>query len=151
MIIRGVRKMVRAILLAVPGRPPEVHYQGRPFDPTSGVPWMAEALEPLTSAPITLGSSGMIEDVYRYNVDVRYPAKQTTDAEDAADAIRRAFRPHRPLVASATLPEAPQVSVMMSGLIRRSELRRPVPGEVWYMVPVRVEFFLLRPILTNAA
>lgn len=89
-----MRAAFRAALRAVGDMPAQIAWEGRPFAPTVGQPFIRETLRPLTSTPRALGKGGTIAHLMTGNLVLFFPAGKGTGAiDEAAGLILQAFAP----------------------------------------------------------
>ncbi|MBP7548674.1 MAG: hypothetical protein KA761_00190 [Gemmatimonadaceae bacterium] len=108
--------------------PALVAWEATPFVPTVGVPYVAEQMRPIGSAPAAVGSSGIERVEVLYAVNVFGPTGEgPLPAERLAGAIMQWFKPGARLVAGEH-----EVVVMK---VARTAI---VPDAAWINVPVQV-------------
>ena len=88
-----IRAGVRDRLLALPNLP-EVHWEGTEYASTVGVPFITEALRPVSSVVTAPGVGGLIAHTVLATFTLHDPTKVGTNAlEGAAGALMALFRP----------------------------------------------------------
>lgn len=136
-IWRPIRSDLRRILLATPGCPGDVKWEGKRFKPTKGVAYISERIEMAGTFTETLGFVGQVQENAIYQIEIFWPADgSVSDADDLADAMRQSFWHGRQIGGAG--PE------QIAGAVLSSTRLRSVEGDTFYQVPVRVEFFIRR-------
>jgi hypothetical protein len=88
-----LRAAVRQTLLTMPGLP-EVHWEGTEYFGTVGVPFITEAMRPVSSVVTAPGLGGVIAHTVLATFTLHYPTKVgTNDIEGAAGTLMQLFRP----------------------------------------------------------
>lgn len=108
-------------------------YEGRPFTPTVGQPYIAEGFAPVASVPRALGHGGTIRHEAVVSLSLFYPATKISGpmaVERMAGAVIRHFRPGTSLVYDTT-----------AAMVTRATPRPLVPSAEWLMIPVQVFLF----------
>jgi hypothetical protein len=89
-----IRSAFRAALLAVPGLPEGRKWEGKPYQPILGTPFIAETVRPVYSMVRALGRGGNIEHRFLCIVNLNFPDGRGTAAIDTlAGAIREKLSP----------------------------------------------------------
>ena len=139
-----LRGQLRSILLLDVPNLPQVQWQGKVFKPSAEFPYIRERLDPVTSDTATLGRIGSAEERMIYNLDVFWPVTGfLQDAENMADALKTAYWIGRGLSLAST--------DKVYGSVLRVETRPVLEGAVFNLYPVRVVFFIRRPLVMTAA
>lgn len=127
---------LRRVLLGIPGIP-AVKWEGRRFEPTPGIAWIRERLETGNTTTETLGYTGQSQEQAIYRLDLYWPATGSAfEAADMADRIRLTYWHGREVGSSG--PD------QIRGSVLASSRRSAVESDGWYMIPIRVEFFVRR-------
>lgn len=88
-----LRAAVRALLTAASGLP-AIAWEGRPYQPIKGTPYLAEGFRPVSSVVRALGPGGTIAHTVIATFTLHYPAGHGTTAIDAAaGALLQLFKP----------------------------------------------------------
>jgi len=99
---QNIRAALQAHLIAVPNAPTRVAYEGKPFEPQTGQPWIEPTLIPNPSRKASCGEDGLYLHEGTLQVGVVYPSGEgTAKAEAMADAITAAFKAGTALVADS--------------------------------------------------
>lgn len=110
-------------------------YENREFDPPSSGLWCRETL--ILSVEQRLSSCTFLQGFYQ--LDTFYPAgKGTETPEDLVAAIKLAYPADSSIV-------DPLTSVDLSIYRTQSLSGAVIPGEAWYMIPLRVFWQTTRP------
>jgi hypothetical protein len=89
-----IRSAFRAALIAIPSLPEGRKWEGKPYQPVLGVPFIAETVRPIYSMVRGLGRSGNIEHRFNLIVNLNFPDGRGTAAIDTlAGEIRAALAP----------------------------------------------------------
>lgn len=89
-----LRAAFRARLQALPGLISSRAWEGRPFTPTKGTPWLRESVRPLSSQVRGVGRGGIVEHRLAGTVTLFWPAGEPlVDMEAQAGAILEFFDP----------------------------------------------------------
>lgn len=89
-----VRAAFRARLQALPGLVTDRAWEGRPFTPTKGTPWLRETMRPISSQVRGVGRGGIVEHRLVGAVTLFWPAGEPlVDMEAQAGAILESFEP----------------------------------------------------------
>lgn len=123
-----MRAAFREQLLAIPGIPTEVAWEGRPYDPKVGTPFIRESFRALASSVRALGRGGTIAHRMTGNLSIFFPAgRGTLGVETAAGLLLKGFAPGTALVYGGA-----------SGVVMQAE-RAPLVQETdWISCPVTI-------------
>jgi Bacteriophage related domain of unknown function len=103
-MIQSIRTALRTRLLTLAILPTERAWEGVPYAPTVGTPWIRDRLTPQTSRQVSLGPYGLIRHLGIWSVDVIVPAgKGTAELDVLADAIVGTFPPGLQVAADETI------------------------------------------------
>jgi hypothetical protein len=89
----NLRAAIRQKLLTLTGLPAQA-WEGRPYQPIKGTPYVSENVRAIASQVRALGLGGTIAHTITANFTFHYPAgKGTTDIEGMAGGVMALFRP----------------------------------------------------------
>lgn len=89
-----IRAAFRQRLQNTAGLPTAFAWEGRPFTPVIGTPFIRESFRPLSSTVRAVGRGGTIAHSMTGNLNIFFPAgKGTKDVDDAAGLILASFAP----------------------------------------------------------
>lgn len=135
-----IQSDLRRILLGIPGIP-DVKWEGKRYEPSSGVAYLMERMDPVASRTETLGARGKTQDNYLYRLTLYWPMEKSLfEGRSITAAIRAAFYAGREV--AGVIPET---GAQMSGTVRSCETRPPVEGSVFTLLPIVVDFYIRRP------
>ena len=126
---RDIRQGLRKTLITVPGLPADRAWENVSFDPAGVSAYVEEHYMPATQAVRTLPQPGGVVDEYAvYQISLRYPLNQGTDAADVmTGAIMATFRPGTSIIENGSTTKVRRVEAAQG---RRD-------GAFWH-VPVSV-------------
>jgi hypothetical protein len=123
----SMRAAIRERLLTVSGLPAQ-HWEGRPFTPVRGTPWVSESYRPLSSDVRGLGIGGTIAHSVNASFTLHYPAGPgTAQIEAMAGAILQVFRPGTSLTYNGT-----------AGVVQQAQMASVVQEPDWINLAVTV-------------
>lgn len=131
-LYQDIRGALQNRLLTVSGLPSSVAYEGVPFKPVQGTPFVEPVFQPINGRPATCGPDHFVLHEGLFNVAVVYPAGQGTGAAEAmADLIKEAFR-------------AGTVLTLNANQIRThwAERKAVLHDAGWVRVPVSISWYL---------
>lgn len=123
----NMRAAIREKLLTVAGLPAQ-HWEGRPFTPVRGTPWVSESYRPLSSDVRALGLGGTIAHTSNASFTLHYPSGGGTKLiEDMAGAILLVFRPGTSLTYNGS-----------NGVVQQAQMASLVQEPDWINLAVTV-------------
>ena len=131
-----VRSDLRRILLATPGVPTNIAWEGRKFTPATGMRWLQEMLSQAASLPATIGNIGYTYETMVYRIVVNDPPTTVglSETENLVDAI------------CAQFPVGAQVgSPTVFGRVIRSTRGQMTTDADWRKLDARITFFVTKP------
>ena len=98
-----IRSAFREALLSIPTLPAARKWEGKPYQPILGTPFIAESVRPVTSRVRALGRGGNIEHRFLCIVNLHFPdGRGTADIDALAGLIRQRLAPASPLAYNGT-------------------------------------------------